>query len=138
MDEMDNAAVVEQQPTDQKAGIQKFRETYQKTESIIGKVIMFFYHIRKVVLAAPVVYAAIKLAMYNNEHLPEMVGVNMLPSGEFAQQIAKNLAVLGPLGITLACLLLMFCSRKALYAWAISLFTLVLPVLLLLSNQYPA
>jgi hypothetical protein len=32
----------------------------------------------------------------------------------------------------------MFCSRKALYPWAISVFTLALPVLLLVSNLYPA
>ena len=47
------------------------------------------------------------------------------------------LAVMGPLGLTAACLLLMFCSRKAMYPWAISIFTLALPVLLLLSNVYP-
>ena len=42
------------------------------------------------------------------------------------------------LGLTAACLLLMFCSRKAMYPWAISIFTLALPVLLLVSNVYPS
>ena len=32
----------------------------------------------------------------------------------------------------------MFCSRKAMYPWAISIFTLALPVLLLVSNVYPS
>ena len=45
---------------------------------------------------------------------------------------------MGPLGLTAACLLLMFCSRKAMYPWAISIFTLALPVLLLVSNVYPS
>ena len=45
---------------------------------------------------------------------------------------------MGPLCLTLACLLLMFCSRKAMYAWAISIFTLTLPLLLLFSNTYPS
>ena len=45
---------------------------------------------------------------------------------------------MGPLALTLACLFLMFCSRKALYPWAISVFTLALPILLLVSNLYPA
>ena len=51
--------------------------------------------------------------------------------------IVGALAVMGPLGLTAACLLLMFCSRKAMYPWAISIFTLALPVLLLVSNVYP-
>jgi len=40
--------------------------------------------------------------------------------------------------VTAACLVLMFTSRKALYPWAVSIFTLILPVLLLISNLYPA
>ena len=35
-------------------------------------------------------------------------------------------------------LVLMLFSRKALYPWAVSIFTLILPVLLLVSNLYPA
>ena len=99
---------------------------------------MVLYRLRKVVLAAPVVYYALKLAAYNREHLPEMVGLNLQTSGEFAIQITRQLAILGPLGITAGCLVMMFLSRKALHSWAISVFTLILPVVLLLSNQYPA
>ena len=44
---------------------------------------------------------------------------------------------MGPLALTIGCLVLMFCSRKAMYSWAISIFTLALPLLLLLSNAYP-
>ena len=32
----------------------------------------------------------------------------------------------------------MFLSRKAMYPWAISIFSLAIPILLLLSNRYPA
>jgi hypothetical protein len=32
----------------------------------------------------------------------------------------------------------MFCSRKAMYSWAISIFTLALPLLILFTNVYPA
>jgi len=52
--------------------------------------------------------------------------------------ISRDIAVMGPLGLTAACLLLMFCSRKAMYPWAISVFTLTLPLLILISNLYPA
>ena len=110
---------------------------YRKLENIFGKIIMVLYRLRKVVLAAPVVYYALKLASYNRTHLPELVGINLQPTGEFAQYISRNMAVMGPLALTLGCLILMFCSRKAMYSWAISIFTLTLPLLLLLSNAYP-
>ena len=66
------------------------------------------------------------------------MGIDLQSTGEFAQTIGRELAVMGPLCLTLACLLLMFCSRKAMYAWAISIFTLTLPLLLLFSNTYPS
>lgn len=108
-----------------------------KFNSVINYIAMWIYHLRKLVMAAPVVYGALKLAAYNREHLPEQVGLNLQVSGEFAQYISRSMAVMGPLALTAACLVLMFCSRKATYAWFISLFTLVLPLLLLVSNLYP-
>ncbi len=117
----------------------------EKAKGIIGKLNRgidltgkWMYHLRKIVMAAPVVYYALKIAQYNSQHLPEEVGINLQSTGEFAQTISRNMAVMGPLALTGACLLLMFCSRKAMYSWAISIFTLALPVLLLLSNVYPA
>ena len=89
-------------------------------------------------MAVPVVYWALKLAAYNREHLPEQVGINLQSSGAFEQMVSRDVAVLGPLGLTAACLLLMLCSRKAMYPWAISIFTLVLPLLVLFTNLYPA
>ena len=44
---------------------------------------------------------------------------------------------MGPLGLTLGCLALMFLSKRATFPWIISVFTLALPLLLLLSNLYP-
>lgn len=109
-----------------------------KLNRIINLIGVWLYRLRKFVLAAPVVYYALKLAVYNMEHLPEEVGLNLQSSGEFAVMIARSMAVMGPFALTIACLLLMFCSRKAMYAWAISVFTLALPVLILVSNLYPA
>ena len=83
-------------------------------------------------------YAALWLARYNMNHLPEPVGLNLQTTGEFATTVSLEMAVYGPLGLTLACLALMLCSRKVMYPWAISIFTLALPVLLLISNIYPA
>lgn len=110
----------------------------KKITSLLSFIGSILFRLRKLVLAAPVVYAAVKLAYYNREHLPEQVGINIQSTGEFAQMITRDMAVMAPLGLTGACLLLMLCSRKALYPWAISIFTLVLPLLILFSNIYPA
>ena len=112
--------------------------TLQNINSLISFIGSILFKLRKLVLAVPVVYWALKLALYNRSNLPEQVGINLLSSGEFAQTISRDMAVMGPLGLTAACLLLMFCSRKALYPWAISIFTLALPLLILLTNLYPA
>ena len=125
--------------TKQKTGNEKTampsKDQLRRVVTAIG---MIFYRLRKVFLAVPVIYYALKLATYNAEHLPADVGLNLQSSGEFAITIARSLAVMGPMGLTFACLLLMFCSRKVLYPWAISIFTLALPILLLVSNIYPS
>ena len=51
--------------------------------------------------------------------------------------VPRMVAVFGPMAITALCLLMMFLSKKTLYPWVISIFSLVLPVLLLFINQYP-
>ena len=111
---------------------------YVKIKKVIGILLMCIYRLRSVFLAIPVAYYALKLAAYNAEHLPEQVGLNLQSSGAFAMTISRDLAIMGPLAVTAACLVLMLTSRKALYPLAVSIFTLILPVLLLVSNLYPA
>ena len=122
----------------QSAGFEKFKTVMSKVNSAINLIGVWLFRLRKFIMAAPVVYAAIRLASYNGQHLPEQVGLDLQSTGEFAMTVSRQLAVMGPLGLTAACLLLMFCSRKAMYPWAISIFTLALPVLLLVSNVYPS
>lgn len=102
------------------------------------RIFRVMYHFRKVIMAVPVVLCALRLAAYNLANLPEQVGIDLQASGEFARMVSRESAVMGPLVVTLSCLVLMFCSRKTVYPWIISIFTLVLPVLLLLTNMYPA
>lgn len=94
------------------------------------------FALRKVVMAVPVVYCALKLAACNQENLPVLVGINLQSNGEFAQMISRETAVNVPLMITGACLVLMVFSRKTVYPWLISIFTLILPILLLVTNGY--
>ena len=126
------------------APVQQQKSSWETVKTVIGKINyvinfigMWLYHLRKFVMAAPVVYGALKLAQYNREHLPEQVGVNLQSTGVFADFISRDAAVMYPLGITAACLALMFFCRKPLWPWAVSLFTLALPILLLISNMYP-
>ena len=123
---------------DVKDSLQTDASLWSKIMKVIGILVMVLYRLRSVFLAIPVVWFALKLAAYNSKHLPEEVGLNLLSTGEFAMTISRELAVTGPLAITVACLVLMATSRKALYPWAVSIFTLILPVLLLVSNLYPA
>lgn len=122
----------------EKSGLEKAKTVISKINYVINLIGVWLFRLRKPVLAAPVVYYALKLAQYNMEHLPEEVGINLLSTGEFARMISRQWAVMGPFALTIGCLLLMFCSRKAMYSWAISIFTLALPLLILFSNVYPA
>lgn len=94
------------------------------------------YRLRSVVLAIPVLVAAIVLAIYNTAHLPEVIGLNLQANGEYAQTITRGVAVMGPLALTAVCLLLMFCSKRVLYPWLISVFSLVLPLVFLFTSAF--
>ena len=120
------------------SGQQPVRSGYERFKHIVGIIVTWCYRLRKVVLAAPVVYFALRLAAYNTVNLPLSVALLLPSSGDFSFHVSRYTAVVAPLGLTGACLAMMFLSKKALYAWAISVFTLAVPVLLVLSNNYPA
>ncbi len=116
---------------------EKTKSVCDKVGSVIGSICSWIYKLRKLIMAAPVVYLAIRIAIANSNRLPEAVGMNLQSSGEFAMMVTRNYAVFGPLLVTGFCLLLMFCSRKTLFPWIISIFSLVLPYLIYLTNLYP-
>ncbi len=97
----------------------------------------WIYKLRSLILSIPVAVAAVILAIYNQANLPDMVGINIQATGEYAQMVGKGVAVLGPLAVTAVCLLLMFVSRRVIYPWLISLFSLVLPLLIYFTNIFP-
>lgn len=105
---------------------------------VFGSVIMFFYRTRKIIMALPVAYYAFRIAFYNSVRLPSEVGIFLQNNGNFLRMIDRGTAVVVPLAVTFGCLTLMMFSRKAMYAWAISIFSLALPLLILISNIYPA
>ena len=113
-------------------------QTQNQTLQTLRKIWKIAFPLRKVILAIPVVFYALRLAAYNMANLPVQVGIDLQASGEFARMISRETAVMGPLAVTGGCLALMFLSRKSIYPWIISIFSLILPVLLLLTNIYPA
>lgn len=120
-----------------KSVLGKIRTVCGKIGNVIGMICSWIYRLRKLIMAAPVVYLAIRIALANMERLPEAVGLNLQTSGEFTIMVTRSYAVFGPLLVTAFCLMLMFCSRKTLFPWVISIFSLVLPYLIYLTNLYP-
>ena len=108
--------------------VKKFRDVVR----VIGQ---WIYKLRSVILAVPIVIASIVLAVQNMNRLPPYVGINMQPSGEYAMVLERSVAVMLPLLVTAGCLLMVFLSKKVLYPWLISVFSLVLPLVVWLTNS---
>ncbi|MBR4108946.1 MAG: hypothetical protein IKK41_01295 [Oscillospiraceae bacterium] len=116
------------------------QDTRQKLKKIwdnVRYIGTWAYKLRSVLLSIPVAIAAISLAIRNMAKLPEQVGLNLQANGEYAMVVGRGVAVMGPLAVTAVCLLLMFCSRRVVYPWLISLFSLVLPLVILFTNTFP-
>lgn len=132
--------------------LNKWEQLMAKSQPVLNKIARFMkelrtaflaiwkvvYRLRKFFVAIPIAIGAIYLAIYNQSHLPAVVGINLQTNGAFAIQLVRELAVLAPLGVTAVCLLLVFASRRMLTPWLVSLFSLALPVLILITNTFPA
>ena len=94
--------------------------------------------LRKVIAAVPVGFGAVVLGINNLSKLPDSVGIDIQSDGTFSVLVARELAVLGPIAITAICLLLMFSSKRILTPWLVSLFSLAIPLLILITNVFPA
>lgn len=98
------------------------------------------YKLRSIFLAVPVLFTAIILAIQNMTRLPETVnlyfpGENILAAN--LTEISREVAVFGPLLVTVLCLVMMFLSRRVTFPWLISVFTLVLPPFIYFITVFP-
>jgi len=105
---------------------------------VIASICKWIYRLRGFFMAVPVVLAALYLAAQNMARLPEEVGINLLATGEYEYLISRGLAVMAPLVVTGVCLVMMLMSRRTIYPWIISIFSLVLPWLIWITNVFPA
>ncbi len=125
----------------------RFMKKLWKNLSIIGG---YLYRLRAIILAAPVAATAVVMAFLNAARLPEVVEVTKLALNTKAEEslfgclvisadyISRGSAVWWPLLLTAGCLGLMACSKRMFYPWLISVFSLLLPVIILVTNIYPA
>ena len=96
------------------------------------------YRFRGVILAVTVLILAIVVAVLGLTHLPDTVGLNLQSDGSFSMMVPKAIAVMLPFLITLVSLFFLVISKRVLYPWLISLFTLALPVVIYITNVFPA
>lgn len=122
----------------QKEGVKKAQVFFKNVGAVLTLTGKWAYQLRSLVLSIPVFVCAGALAIRNARLLPELVGVVMLANGEYQWLVSRGVAVLAPLIVTVVCLLLMLCSKKILYPWLISVFSLVLPLVVWLTNSFSA
>lgn len=119
-----------------------FRQGFVRTMKKIARAIRicwaYIYRLRAAFMAVPVGIAAVWLAIMNMSKLPQSVGIWLLTDGSYSLLVPREVAVFGPLAVTALGILLMLCSKKTVYPWLISIFTLVLPLMIFVTNVYPA
>ena len=120
------------------SGKDKTVRVLKTTGKVLKEIGKWIFRLRGFFMAVPVAIAALYLAAQNMARLPEEVGINLLANGEYQYLVSRGLAVMGPLVVTGACLVMMFLSRRTVYPWIISIFTLVLPLLIWFTNVFPA
>ena len=119
----------------EKEGTKKVLAFFSKVGFVLKLLGKWAYRFRSMVLSIPVLICGAALALRNMRLLPEAVTVNLL-AGE-VMQLSRGIAVMFPFAVTVVCLVMMLCSRKILLPWLVSLLSLVLPLVIWLSNLFP-
>ena len=108
----------------------------EQLENKPNAVWVWLYRLRSVFLGVPVLIAALILALRNIVKLPDSVTFSSAALNDVGNlifqkiTISKSLAVWGPFAITAICVGMIFLSRRVVYPFVISLFTLVVPIVL--------
>ena len=130
-----NALFHKDQPVEEPA---EEKTNTEKMMCIIHHIGLWCYRLRGVIISIPVIGAALKLARVNYELLPDAVGIDLQTTGEFSRIVSKEVAVYGPLAVTALCLMMVLMSRKTAYPWLVSVMTLLIPLIILMTNVFPA
>ena len=118
-------------------GGKKAKKFIRKVWKTVKKIVVKIFHYRAVFLALIVVACSLAMAAVSMVLLPAQVGIDLQIDGTYSFMLPKALAVLFPVLITLISLVFVLISKRTLYPWLISLFTLALPAVILLTNIFP-
>ena len=118
-------------------GGKKIKKLFRKVWKNVKKITAKIFHYRAVFLALIVVACSLTMAAVSMFLLPAQVGIDLQIDGSYTFMLPKLLAVLFPVLITLISLVFVLISKRTLYPWLISLFTLALPAVILLTNIFP-
>ena len=118
--------------------MQKIGRFFRKVLDILALIWRYIVRFKRIIIAIPVAVGAVYLALWNMDRLPSKVGFGIQLDGTFDYMVAREIAVLGPIAVTALCLLLMFCSKRTLTPWLVSVFSLVLPILVWVINAFPS
>ena len=128
--------------TQQEDQVAPVRNSKKKEMSTFGYFCQWIYKLRTVIMAIPVVVASVVLAVYSAAKLPDKLQL-YFPSSANNEAMVKMVemgkftAILVPLLITAFCLLMMFCSRRTIYPWLVSVFSLLLPLFFVFISTFP-
>lgn len=105
------------------------REELQNSKKFTGEklkaVLKWVFQLRSVALSVPVAVIAVILAINNAATL---TGGLVIGAGENLITIGRAVLVMGPLALTALSILMTLFSKKVIYPWLISVFTLLLPI----------
>lgn len=116
----------------------KCRKILRKIGRVLHTIWIYIHKFRGIIASVPVALAAIWLALRNMSVLPENVGINLLANGDYSFMVVRPVAVLTPLLLTLVCIFLTACSKRTLFPWMVSVLSLLVPLLIWVTNVYPA
>ena len=124
-------------------GLTSFWVKTQPFREGVVKVCKWAYKLRNILLTVPVAALAVIFAVVNMAQLPDAVMISwpMIRDGILVIQdilVSKLLAVFAPLAVTAFCLLMVIASKRMVYPWLISLFSLALPLFFYFCTVFPA
>lgn len=91
------------------------------------------FRLRSVALSVPVAVIAVILAVNNAAKLP---GPLLIGAGLNVITVSKSVLIMGPLALTALSILMTLISKRVTYPWIVSLFTLLLPLVLLFTMTF--
>ena len=90
-------------------------------------VLKWVIQLRSVALSIPVAVIAVILAINNAATLTTGLSIG---AGENIITIGRSVLIMGPLALTALSILMTLFSKKVVYPWLISIFTLLLPLVI--------